>query len=182
MKKAVFSLLTVFCIAFMFFSCGKNDEINKELPMTGQLVGSSACKSNLKSSSLGSETPDTLSCVAYAFDPENNKLTLKHINAALNCCPNSVYCTIELHGDTILIQEFETSALCNCNCLYDLDIEITGVDLKKYLIQFIEPYASEQSKLLFAIDLTQNTQGSFCVTRKLYPWGMNDSFTPSNNQ
>jgi hypothetical protein len=175
MKKAVFSLLTVFCIAFMIFSCGKNDEINKELQMTGQLIGNSTCKNEFKSSDQISGTPDSLTCVEYSFDRDKNKLILKHVNAAFNCCPDSFYCKIELKGDTILIQEFETSALCKCNCLYDLDIEINGVEMKEYLIKFVEPYASEQSKLVFDIDLTTASQGSFCATRKQYPWGINSS-------
>jgi hypothetical protein len=56
-------------------------------------------------------------------------LTLKHVDAGFSCCPDSLYCNIGLKGDTILIQEFEKTAVCKCNCLYDLDIEINGVDI-----------------------------------------------------
>jgi len=119
------------------------------------------------------QTKQRFSCSEYLFDKENNKLTLKHINAGFNCCPDSLYCIVELKSDTILIQEFEKSAPCRCNCLYDLDIEIGSVDLKKYQIKFIEPYVADHNELLFEIDLTKNSTGSYCVTRKQYPWGVN---------
>lgn len=170
MRKSMFILITVSVIGLVIFSCEKI--IDNQLIMTGQLIGNTDCKSGLLSGSEVDETPDSLSCVDYSFDVETNKLSLKHINAGFNCCPDSLYCTIRLVGDTILIQEFEKTAKCNCNCLYDLDIEINGVDVKKYQVKFIEPYASEQSKLEFEMDLTSATNGSFSVTRKLYPWGV----------
>ena len=122
MKKLTYSLLTVSLIGLMIFSCEKNNDNDKQLKITGQLISNSTCKNGLKSSSQNVETPDSLSCVDYSFDKEKNKLTLKHINAGFNCCPDSLYCKIELKSDTILIQEFEKVADCRCNCLYDLDI------------------------------------------------------------
>jgi hypothetical protein len=83
-----------------------------------------------------------------------------------------LYCKIELIGDTIQIQEYETASACRCNCLYDLDIEIEGVDLSKYQIKFVEPYAGDQAELIFWIDLTDEISGSYSVTRKNYPWGV----------
>jgi hypothetical protein len=77
-----------------------------------------------------------------------------------------------LSNDTIIISEHEAKAQCNCNCLYDLDLVINGVDSKEYQIKFIEPYSGEQKKISFKIDLTKEKNGSFCVTRKSYPWGM----------
>jgi len=172
MKRAIYSFLTVSLIALVIFSCEKNNDNDMKQIVTGQLVGNSTCKKFLKSSSQIVVTPDTLSCVVYSFDKEKNKLTLKHINAGFNCCPDSLYCKIELKGDTILIQEFEKTAQCDCNCLYDLDIDINGVDLKKYQVKFVEPYAIGQNKIEFEIDLLKVTNGTYCVFRKLYPWGI----------
>ncbi|MFA5420089.1 MAG: hypothetical protein WC341_16675, partial [Bacteroidales bacterium] len=62
------------------------------------------------------------------------------------------------------------STLCKCNCLYDLDIEINGIDAKIYQVEFIEPYSDEQEKIIFELDLTMEKEGSYCVTRKQYPW------------
>ena len=172
MKKIIYSLLTCSLIVLVILSCEKNDDYDKQLIISGQLISNTTCKNDLKSRSQIVETPDSLSCVNYSFDKENNKLTIRHINAGFNCCPDSLYCKIELKGDTILIQEFEKVADCRCNCLYDLDFEISGVDLKKYQLKFIEPYVAEQDKLVFEIDLNSDQNGTYCVTRKLYPWGI----------
>ncbi len=160
-------------IGLMIISCEKKDANDMQLIITGQLISNSSCKNGLKSGSQIAETPDSLSCVEYSFNKENSKLTLKHVNAGFNCCPDSLYCRIELKGDTIQIQEFEKQKLCKCNCLYDLDIELNGVEMKKYQIKFIEPYVAEQKNLIFEIDLIKDTNGIYCVTRKLYPWGIN---------
>ncbi|MBN2484471.1 MAG: hypothetical protein JXB34_00720 [Bacteroidales bacterium] len=172
MRKIIYSLLTVSLIGLLIISCENKDDNDKQLVITGQLISNSSCKNDLKSGYQVVETPDSLSCVEYSFDSEANKLILKHINAGFNCCPDSLYCKIELKGDTIEIQEFEKTPQCHCNCLYDLNIDINGVELKKYQIKFVEPYVSEQNKLVFEIDLTKDANGTYCVTRKQYPWGM----------
>lgn len=171
MTKTIYSLLPVLLIGLMTTGCQRKDD--KQLVITGELISNTACKNDLKSAFQIAGIPDSLSCVEYSFDNENNKLTIKHINAGFNCCPDRLYCKIELKGNTIIIQEFEKSANCDCLCLYDLDIEINGVYPKKYQLEFAEPYASEQNKLEFEIDLSKDTKGSFCVTRKHYPWGVN---------
>jgi hypothetical protein len=51
-----------------------------------------------------------------------------------------------------------------------LDIEINGIDAKIYQVEFIEPYSDEQEKIIFELDLTMEKEGSYCVTRKQYPW------------
>ncbi len=71
-----------------------------------------------------------------------------------------------------MIQECESNALCNCNCLYDLEIDIEGIVTQNYLIKFIEPYAADQSQILFEADLSNGNEGSFCVIRKHYPWNV----------
>ena len=130
-------------------------------------------KNNLKfSSEIPGATPDTLSYVEYLYNRDKRKLTLKHINAGFNCCPDSLFCKIELRGDTIVIQEFEKIAGCNCNCLYDMYIELEGIEMREYQIRFIEPYALEQNQLVFSLDLMGCSIGEYSVTRKQYPWGM----------
>jgi len=52
-------------------------------------------------------------------------------------------------------------------------MEINGVDSKKYTIRFIEPYCGEKQKIIFGLDLAKDKNGSFCVTRKQYPWSAN---------
>ncbi len=169
MKKSIYSILTTLVLLFMVTSCEKKDTDNGQIE--GKLISNSVCK-DLKSSNFTTVTPDSISLVEYTFDAVRNLLTLKHINAGFNCCPDSLYCAITVIGNTILIEEFEKAALCHCNCLYDLEIEINGVEAKKYELKFTEPYIGDQEEIIFEINLGNAITGSHEVNRKQYPWGM----------
>ena len=108
----------------------------------------------------------------YAYNQTSKELTFMHVNTGFNCCPQGFYCNLSLKNDTIIIEEFENSSLCDCNCLYDLNIEMKEVEAKKYQIKFIEPYCSDQEKIEFGVDLAVQTEGVFCVARNRYPWGI----------
>jgi hypothetical protein len=170
MKTPIYLVAITFI--FIIFIPGCEQEHDTPLTLSGSLVNNSGCKSGSKSTYAPFSTPNTLSCVYYSFDNLDNKLTIKHINAGFNCCPESLYCNILLSGDTIIVSEHEAKAQCYCDCLYDLDLVINGVVSREYQIKFIEPYAGEQAKMDFKVDLTKEKNGSFCVTRKSYPWGM----------
>lgn len=170
MKMTIPSL--IFFIAIVIMSCEKESNTGNPPSFTGNLIDVSDCKYDTKSTSSLSETPDSLSCVEYLLDKDNYKLKLKHINAGFNCCPGDLKLNFTLKNDTIIIEEAESEPACNCDCIFDLDIEIEGVSAKKYQLLFIEPYVGDQEKLNFEIDLSQGASGSFCVTRKQYPWGV----------
>jgi hypothetical protein len=167
MKTRTYIIVFIGLLIFSTYSCEKN-KINNNI--TGKLIKSTDCKT-FKSASINSDFSDTSSCIIYSFDASVNKLILKHVNAGFNCCPEELYCTVSMNNDTIIIQEFEKKSLCRCNCLYDLDIELIGVESKNYSIKIIEPYAMGQEKLNFKLDLEHSNEGSYCVTRKQYPWG-----------
>jgi len=152
------------------YSCDKDNNGNYDLTINGALINNSDCK-NLKSARLDFNISNSSSCINYVFDASANKLNLTHINAGFNCCPDSIYCVISLNSDTIIIQEFEKNFHCNCCCLYDLEIEINGIDTKKYKVKLIEPYSGEQEKIIFKLNLNRDIEGSYCVTRNKYPWG-----------
>ena len=158
----------VFVIPFLFFCCTKNT--NTQLTMSGVIASHSACKKGFDSTAQATTIADTLSCIAYSFDDLTNKLILIHINAGFNCCLDRLYCNLTLNNDSIIIQEFEESQNCKCNCLYDLDIVINGVESKKYKIRLIEPYIGGQKRIIFGLDLANHKLGIICVTRKQYPW------------
>lgn len=169
-------VLTVFIITLLAFTSGckeesvKTDEGQYQQNFTGQLTGHTGCKTYQKSISFP-DSSDTLSCIEYFYDVKNYKLSLKHINAGFNCCPESLYCLISLRNDTIFFEEHEKIPGCHCDCLFDLNLEIIGVMAKRYFLKFIEPYCGEQEKLEFDIDLTTAQQGNYCVKRTRYPWG-----------
>jgi len=157
------------------FILGCEKEEKPPLVISGELFSNTQCKDFFKSSSEGYTTPDSLSCIEYSFNQADNALTLRHINAGFNCCPEELSCEIIAQGDTLIVEEYEKSALCNCNCLYDLEIVINGILESVYKIKMIEPYAHDQEELFFEIDLSKEASGSFCVVRKGYPWGINTS-------
>ena len=170
MKTSILVILILGFLSFLIFTCEDTKE-NESLTLKGELIDHSDCKNN-KSTFNDSETPDSLTCVNYNYDPLNNTLSIQHINAGFNCCPESLYCSVELVNDTILIQEFETSALCNCCCLFDLNLELEGVDVGMYTIKFIEPYCYNEEELIFMVNFGYQNSGSFCVTRYSYPWNV----------
>lgn len=161
-------------IAFFFFAASCTDETtseNKDLQLTIQMSHESGCK-QLKSLSADLNITASESCLEYTFNPESQKLTLKHINAGFNCCPESLWCTVVYRNDSIIVQEYEKHTGCKCNCLYDLNMDISGVKAGAYKFRLIEPYLGTQQAITFTLDLKMKPQGSFCVSRSNYPWGM----------
>ena len=90
----------------------------------------------------------------------------------LTACPEEIYCEANVSGDTIIVSETEKSASCRCDCLYDLDIKLTGVEAKSYTIKMKEQYCGEQEKLEFGVDLASSPNGEYCANRTIYPWGL----------
>lgn len=170
MKPTFFIILILGFLSFTIYTCENTKE--KESPaIKGELIHYSECKL-FKSSVNNSATPDSLTCVYYNYDLTNNTLSLQHINAGFNCCPENLHCSVKLVNDTILIQEYEKSAMCNCCCLFDLDIVVEGLDLDMYTIKFIEPYNHDEEELVFIMNFEYQTSGSFCVVRRSYPWNV----------
>jgi hypothetical protein len=159
----------IFCSILYLISCVNNEQ----LPLSVGEVEKSECKSSGKSEIIEAETPDTLTCIDYSYNSTEKVLSIKHINTAFNCCPGEIECNISLKGDTIVINESETSSLCDCNCLYDLEFEIKNVEKIIYLLKLVEPYAGNEEKILFEVNLSKDTAEKWCITRKGYPWGMN---------
>ena len=172
MKTRIHPIPGMLILVILFIGCQKETRTDPDI--TGRLVHYTSCKYFLKSAET-IQVADSLSCIEYAFDPSRNVLAIRHINAGFNCCPGYLYCTIQLQDDTILVREHEAAALCRCNCLYDLDMEISGLEPGTYQVKFVEPYLGDQEPLIFGIDLQEHVNGSFCVTRKHYPWGVTSS-------
>jgi hypothetical protein len=168
MKKKVYVILWGFLIIFLVFFCDKGNYIQN---VEAILTENSACKSS-KSAELTIDIPSDRSCIFYSYDKKVNKLSVKHANAGFNCCPGKLTCAAEYCCGTITITESEEAAKCNCDCLFDLEMEVTGVTAGDYKVKIIEPYSGDQEKIVFEVNLDDHPDGSFCVTRKLYPWGM----------
>lgn len=164
------TILSILFLLSLLFSCTPEPENPTEMDLTIRLLGNPQCN-GVKSDGRIVRTPNSQSCVEYAFDQDNRKLMLKHLNAGFNCCPESLWFVVTYRNDSIVIQEFEKNTGCKCNCLYDLDIEVEGLEPGKYQLCLIEPYLGTQQPLTIELDLLAQKQGSFCVSRNIYPWG-----------
>jgi len=165
MKKYTLLFAAILFALIIVNSCTKTTEEIEDINI--ELVSRSDCKNDLK----GGEITDSMSCIKYSFSGE--ELIINHINAGFNCCPGEITCTSQIKNDTIVIEESEEAPLCNCNCLFDLKIKVNGLLHKQYFIKVKEPYVQDQKELFFAVDLNKSpVEGSHCVVRVKYPWGM----------
>jgi hypothetical protein len=106
------------------------------------------------------------------YEYDQGVLRIKHINAGFNCCPGEIDMKFDFQGDAIHVFESESEAGCFCQCLFDLDAWIVGLEPGVYRIVVHEPYVIEGDEpLAFRIDLSQTASGIHCVERNHYPWG-----------
>ena len=169
MKKLIYAIIASAATLILAISCENETGNSNHSGISGRLVSNSNCKS-FKSGSIYT-TADSLSCVDYSYNRFTKKLFIKHINAGFQCSADSLYCNVDISNDTIIIQEFDTPGQNDCYCLYDLEIEINGVDNKKYQIKLSEPSSGNQEQINFGVDFSTQVHGTFCVTRIRYPWG-----------
>ena len=112
-------------------------------------------------------------CVSYLYDASSKTLHIYRINAAFNCCISDVKVEIDVIDDKITITENERKANggCICDCLYDIDYKLKGLEAATYKVSIIEPYLfNDDEALVFEIDLTKDIEGMFCKKRNSYPW------------
>ena len=168
-RKCVLSFaagLTAGALLFLSSSCS----FSHGPPPQGRLVGRTDCKGSLQTHFQAAKT--SRECVEYVYDGKS-ALRLKHVNAGFNCCPGTVSADIQVTGGEIRIKEQESSSLCDCNCLYDLDYEFVGVAPGLTRISVVGPYQPEgDPPLEFLVDLSGAASGSYCVERTRYPWSI----------
>lgn len=165
MKTSLFISLLWIMIGIGAVSCDKDKE--------GKLLDASLmCNLTCKNTSLsGNLVPDTISRVDYQYNETTKTLKFTHANSGFNCCPEEIDCKVSLYKDTLKIEEFEKEASCDCNCLYDLNIDIQKIEKKIYYVQFIEPYAKKLDPIRFQMNLNEVSSGFYEAVRKQYPWG-----------
>lgn len=140
---------------------------------SGQLVRRTDCKGSQALTGGGAKSVASSSreCIEYSYDGRG-VLLLKHVNAAFNCCPGTIAADIQISAASVRIKESESSALCCCDCLYDLDYECVEIKPGVYKITVLGPYQpAGDPPLEFLADLRTAVSGTFCVDRTQYPWG-----------
>ncbi|MBI9065991.1 MAG: hypothetical protein JEZ09_01785 [Salinivirgaceae bacterium] len=165
-KKLFYLALSLF---FLFIIACEDDNktienTNDENKIKVELTSVSECKEdNLKDAFSSTET-----CIKYTYNVDAKELSLKHVNAVFNCCPDSILISFSFTGDTLIISESESSALCNCNCQYDLDMKISNLDPKVLYIKVVEPYIGDNIPIEGEIDLINKPTDSLCFPRDNY--------------
>jgi len=159
-------------LALVLFSCSSTTEPENDANPAGELTQSSSCK-NFTGGTQDWTTPSEQDCIEYVYDGESI-LTLRHINAGFNCCPDSLTAQFHVSVGSIIIDEGEVldQGGCHCLCLYDLDYRIANLPPGPYAIRVNQPYLWPGAAVLeFQVDLSAATSGSHCVERDQYPWG-----------
>lgn len=171
-NKMIKNTIILGLLLILFLSCEQNTKSNTEV--FGDLKSFSNCKILNKVTGLSKivETlPDTLAGIEYHYDGKS-KLTLTHINAGFNCCPGELFTEITANNNQITIEEFETESVCDCDCLYDLFIEIDDIEPGNYSFSVLEPYLPENNEnIYFILGLNKNNSGLITFKRHGYPWG-----------
>jgi len=168
-NKKILSWGVVFFLLILSVGCKNGDDLVYD--PNGALLEYLGCKGAATGVGLSSFQSTDEDCIQYKYDGEGT-LTLQHINAGFNCCPGVISAVIQFNGNTITILEQEEKADCKCNCLFDLNYEITGLVPGAYLLQVFEPYVEDGDAILaVTLEIPDNAQtGSFCLTRPYYPW------------
>jgi hypothetical protein len=171
MLRRAHRLVTLFALLCLVVSCGDSDKPagHGQSDAVGQLTGYGECKSGGLAAALA-ETPTDDDCIEYSHDGTTT-LSLTHVNAGFNCCPDTLTAEIRITADSIIISEAEL--LINpCDCLFDLDYEITNLPPGTYTIRVNELYLQEDDEILeFTVDLSASPSGEHCLSRDHYPWG-----------
>ncbi len=175
-NKKHFSIVTILFIALLsILNCGENDGDSPSgtvNPNTrGELIRFSDCGGfEDRGTTTSTSSQD---CIEYEYDHDQNILNLTHINAAFNCCPGEITADITLQGNNITITEDESEAACGCDCLFDIEYQITDLPTGVYHIRIIELLIGEDGGeiLEFDVNLSSIPAGEYCIERSSYPWG-----------
>jgi hypothetical protein len=139
-------------------------------PSIGEVNGSHCKSFSLKG---GQTHPASEDCIGYEW-VKGDTLKITHFNAGFNCCPEGFRTELTVAGDTLIISEMENSNLCDCNCLYDLKYDLTGIERDRWWIRVREPYVDTErdAPALFQVNLKEQPAGEACFTRTGYPWNI----------
>ncbi len=156
-------------IDHLFISLSPLDPCPEQsLVPSGTIISHGECKTGKGTLDDPSTTQD---CIDWSF--ENGTLSLNHINAGFNCCP-VILADITVEGNLIVITEIDSldGGGCDCNCLFDVQYEISGLQAGVYQLVVEEPYRQNPDEPIdFLLDLSTTSDGRHCEGRTVYPWG-----------
>ncbi len=168
-RNAVAALVFMLALACIGCEEEESDPIVADPEISGNLVNVVGCKTGFSKAPADRNK----GCVQFTYDAPAQKLTLLHVNAGFNCCPEEIKAEVSVDSGIIRIIESQRGPNCRCDCLFDLSIVVENVPPRTFGIVVEEPLRNAQDVPIdFTIDLAKDTQGEHCVARNFYPWGM----------
>ncbi|MBR2260845.1 MAG: hypothetical protein IJ916_04000 [Paludibacteraceae bacterium] len=80
----------------------------------------------------------TFAPYGYEFDLTSGTGTISCIEY-MSCCPDSIYSTVIVNDNSIIINNIETSTeSCNCMCRYEVVSQLWGIEAKQYTVTILE--------------------------------------------
>ena len=142
-----------------------------EQPPSGSLLSHSNCLTKMAADTVLEED-----CIIYRYSSDS-VLSLTHHNSLFNCCPDSLYASVEIQSNVINIIENESLAGtggCDCICIYNLYYGIFMIPPGLWTIRVDNPFYyglyGDGKIIEFEVDLSAGISGSFCVDRDYLPW------------
>jgi len=138
-------------------------------PPSGSMEPLTGCKTETAAAAASYWSADQ-SCIVWEYDVRG-QLSIQHINAGLNCCPEGEV-AITVSGGRITLDERPINGVCNCLCLFDIDMLVANLPPGEYTVVVKEPlWPGPGETFEFTVDLNTSPTGLVCVDRNAYPWG-----------
>ena len=133
MKKNYFLVMSILLmLAFGMSNCSSDsdDTVDNQKEIELKNFSNTGCKNRYMSRA----EDDSKEIIEYSV-LHDGYLYIYHRNVFFNCCPGTIGADIQVEGNKIIIGEYETEAMCNCVCPYDLGYEVGPlVEGKSYTI------------------------------------------------
>jgi len=137
-------------------------------PASGTMLPLTGCKTEGAATAASDSVSE--SCIVWAYDGQS-RLALQHVNAGLNCCPEG-QAEITISEGLITVDESVINGLCDCYCLFDVDMVVANLPPGEYTFVVNEPLLYNPGETFeFTVDLNAEPTGMVCIERNLYPWG-----------
>lgn len=157
MKRIKIIIFLCGVIGITAFSCKKNNDNSRKIEdklLKIEDLSYSGCKQATKS------TGNTEYLEYYTVD--SNYLFIKHINASLNCCPDSIKVISSILNGKIQYSVCQKESNCNCNCLYDITCKIGPLVYANYTMKISVCTGSTAE---FKMDFNNTTNGKFEILK-----------------
>ena len=151
-----FKLILFLCgtIGIAAVGCKKSNSVDMaDRVLVVEDLSHSACKTNAARSSEREEY------LEY-HTVDSNYLYIKHVNASLNCCPDSIMVYSSIYDGKLQYLLCNKNNNCNCNCLYDVICKIGPLDYASYsMVVGVCTGSSAEIK----IDFNDKTEGRIVI-------------------